>query len=118
MNTRVRLITTLWFLLGLSFLMCSLILNLHSTCVVKGSDSSLKCSPPLLSNYQSICVLYSNLLDGVITFCSSFHRSADVALKHSGSHAQPGLCSYGQTTFCCLGWISVNGICQCKSAIQ
>lgn len=117
MNTRVRLITTLWFLLGLSFLICSLILNLHSTCVEKGSDSPLKC-PPLKLSIDLGSVLKLNLLDGVITFCSNFHRSAGVALKHSGSHAQPGLCSYGQTTFCCLGWISVNGICQCKSAIQ
>ncbi|XP_047435063.1 nephronectin [Mugil cephalus] len=39
-------------------------------------------------------------------------RSAEDALEHTGGHAQLGLCSYGQTTSCCLGWRNVDGICQ------
>nr|XP_057921371.1 epidermal growth factor-like protein 6 isoform X2 [Doryrhamphus excisus] len=31
---------------------------------------------------------------------------------------QPGICSYGQTTSCCLGWKNVSGVCQplCKQS--
>ncbi|XP_033480983.2 nephronectin isoform X2 [Epinephelus lanceolatus] len=46
----------------------------------------------------------------------SLRRSVEDALEHTGGRARPGLCSYGQTTSCCLGWRNVNGICQpvCK----
>lgn len=57
-------------------------------------------------------------LNGLITFCPSFHRSADDALDHTGGHARPGLCSYGRTMSCCLGWRNVNGICQRRPTIQ
>lgn len=55
------------------------------------------------------------MLNGLITFCPGFHRSVEDALEHTGGRARPGLCSYGQTTSCCLGWRNVNGICQRKS---
>ncbi|KAK9540539.1 hypothetical protein VZT92_002985 [Zoarces viviparus] len=48
----------------------------------------------------------------------SLHRSVEDALERSGGRTPPGLCSYGQTTSCCLGWRNVNGICQpvCKKS--
>lgn len=55
------------------------------------------------------------MLNDLITFCPSLHRSVEDALEHIRGRAQPGLCSYGQTTSCCLGWRNVNGICQRES---
>ncbi|XP_068178744.1 nephronectin isoform X1 [Antennarius striatus] len=48
----------------------------------------------------------------------SFHRSADLPPAHTRGHGRPGVCSYGRTTSCCLGWRNVNGVCQpvCKKS--
>lgn len=43
-------------------------------------------------------------------------RSGEDVAKLPGVHPLPGLCSYGQSTYCCFGWRNVNGICQRKSA--
>lgn len=55
--------------------------------------------------------------NGLITFCSCFQRSVEEALRHPGGCAQPGLCSYSQVIFCCLGWKNVIDVCQRESAI-
>ncbi|TNN89510.1 Nephronectin [Liparis tanakae] len=64
------------------------------------------------------CVTISSVPNDPITFCRSLYRSEENALERSGSRTPPGLCSYGQTTSCCLGWRNVNGICQpvCKKS--
>ena len=86
-----------------------------------------RCPQPFLafhlpSGHQTVWVLRWNwspegltMLNGLITFCLSLHRSPEDALEHTRGRGQPGLCSYGQTTSCCLGWRNVNGICQRKS---
>ncbi|KAM7419442.1 hypothetical protein PAMA_016521 [Pampus argenteus] len=52
-----------------------------------------------------------------ITLSLAHHqeRSVEDALEHTEGRAEPGLCSYGQTTSCCLGWRNVDNICQRKS---
>lgn len=55
------------------------------------------------------------MLNDLLTFCPSLHRSVEDALKLTGGRTRPGFCNYGQTTSCCLGWRNVNGICQRRS---
>lgn len=54
------------------------------------------------------------MLNDLITFCPSLHRSVEDALERTEGRARPGHCSYGQTISCCSGWRNVDGICQRK----
>ncbi|KAK5865660.1 hypothetical protein PBY51_019911 [Eleginops maclovinus] len=68
---------------------------------------------------RRVCVVILHFIGlSVARHQQSLHRSGEDALEHTGGRAQRGLCSYGQTTSCCLGWRNFNGICEpvCKKS--
>lgn len=89
--------------------------QLRSEWVKFGSESTLSLRPTVRVN--PVPMGFLPVLRSLITFClGSSHRSAADTSEHPEGRAPPGLCSYAQTTSCCLGWRNVNGVCQRESA--